>query len=323
MVANLLSKKAKRLAAKKAPVSEESIIDAPVVEETTIDQQDSDEDDEAIVEATIDNDSSDQEDQEEEEDEVENQIVSKERILKNNEPALLRLTEKLKLKNLPWIETMEVTSTKAVEIPEDDNQDENMVRELAFYQQALEAARIARDKFRELDVPFSRPNDYYAEMLKSDEHMAKVRQRLLDEAARNKASEDAKRQRNLKKFGKKVQVQKQMDRQKEKSQTLDKIKLLKRKRKDGNNESLTLDNDFDVALEQGGVDNKRQKQDGKSGGGKPTKRQIKDTKYGFGGKRGKHHKSNTAESSGDMGGYSKKAGAQGGGAKRGGKAGRR
>lgn len=69
---------------------------------------------------------------------------------------------------------MEVTSTKAVEIKDDEHQDENMARELAFYQQALEAARIARDKFRELDVPFSRPDDYYAEMLKSDEHMAKV-----------------------------------------------------------------------------------------------------------------------------------------------------
>lgn len=72
---------------------------------------------------------------------------------------------------------MQVTSTKAVEISQDENQDENMVRELAFYQQALEAARIARDKFRELDIPFSRPDDYYAEMLKSDEHMAKVRKK--------------------------------------------------------------------------------------------------------------------------------------------------
>jgi rRNA-processing protein EBP2 len=87
-------------------------------------------------------------------------------------------------------------------------------------------------------------------------------------------------------------------------------------RKDG--ETLTLDNDFDVALE--GADTKRPKKDDKSAG-KPTKRQIKDTKYGFGGKRGKHHKSNTAESSSDVGGYRKKGGS--GGAKRGGKGGRK
>ncbi|KAI8342059.1 eukaryotic rRNA processing [Chlamydoabsidia padenii] len=308
MVANLLSKKAKRLAKKAA--KEEPVIEPTVVEqeEQIIDQQSSNEDDDeapSLVEEESDAASSDVEDE---------QVVREQHIPKNDEAALLRLTETLKLKNLPWIETMEVTSSKAIEIKEDEHQDENMVRELAFYQQALEAARIARDKFKELGVPFTRPDDYYAEMLKSDEHMAKVRQRLLDEAARNKASEEAKRQRNLKKFGKKVQIQKQLDRQKEKAQTLDKIKLLKRKRKDGSNETLTLDNDFDVALE--GADTKRPKKDGKTAG-KPTKRQIKDTKYGFGGKRGKHHKSNTAESSADVGGYRKKGGA--GGAKRGGR----
>lgn len=52
------------------------------------------------------------------------------------------------------------------------------------------------------------------------------------------------------------------------------------------------------------ADNKRQKTDKKSN--KPTKRDIKNAKYGFGGKRGKYHKSNTAESSADIGGYNKK-----------------
>jgi hypothetical protein len=50
----------------------------------------------------------------------------------------------------------------------------------------------------------------------------------LDESAQVKASEDAKRQRQLKKFGKKVQMEKQADRRKEKNDMLDKIKLLKR-----------------------------------------------------------------------------------------------
>jgi rRNA-processing protein EBP2 len=50
----------------------------------------------------------------------------------------------------------------------------------------------------------------------------------LDQEASIKASEDAKRQRQLKKFGKKVQVEKQLERQKQKSETLEKIKLLKK-----------------------------------------------------------------------------------------------
>ncbi|KAI8092567.1 putative rRNA-processing protein ebp2 [Halteromyces radiatus] len=312
MVANLLSKKAKRLAARKALKEEKvSTKEELTLDQDTVDQETntSDEDEEPILE-----DSQNTDQESEDEDDIKEQ---EQYIPKNDEDALRRLTDKLRLKDLPWIETMQVTSTKPIEIKQDDNQDQDMARELAFYQQALEAARIARDKFKELDVPFSRPDDYYAEMLKSDEHMAKIRQRLLDEAARNKASEEAKRQRLLKKFGKKVQVQKQLDRQKEKAQTLDKIKLLKRKRADGNNESLTLDNDFDVALEN--ADNKRQKKDDNKKG-KPTKRQIKDKKYGFGGKRGKYHKSNTAESSADIGGPRKRSGA---GGKRGGKGGRR
>ena len=48
-------------------------------------------------------------------------------------------------------------------------------------------------------VPFSRPDDFFAEMIKSDEHMAKVRQRLLDEAASMQAAERARKQRDLKK----------------------------------------------------------------------------------------------------------------------------
>lgn len=85
---------------------------------------------------------------------------------------MIRLTDKIKLKKLPWIETMSVTSSKPIEIP--DIQDD-MARELAFYQQALEGATIGRTKVLEAGVPFSRPDDYFAEMVKSDEHMAKVK----------------------------------------------------------------------------------------------------------------------------------------------------
>jgi rRNA-processing protein EBP2 len=54
---------------------------------------------------------------------------------------------------------------------------------------------------------------------------------LLDESAAVKASEDAKRQRDLKKFGKKVQIEKLQERQKKKSEEMEKIKMLKRSEK--------------------------------------------------------------------------------------------
>jgi rRNA-processing protein EBP2 len=50
----------------------------------------------------------------------------------------------------------------------------------------------------------------------------------VEEEANKKASEAAKRQRDLKKFGKQVQVSKIQEREKQKGQVLEKIKALKR-----------------------------------------------------------------------------------------------
>lgn len=175
-----------------------------------------------------DEDDEDEEDSGDEDDEqdTDNKETRKpERVKANDKDKMLRILEEFKLKKLPWIETMSVTSSEPISV-EDPNDD--MKRELAFYQQALEAAKIGREKVLEAGVPFTRPDDYFAEMIKSDEHMAKIRTRLMNEAARVKASEDAKKQRHNKKFGKKLQLEKERERQKQKAETLEKIKQLKR-----------------------------------------------------------------------------------------------
>lgn len=77
-------------------------------------------------------------------------------------------------------------------------------------------------------VPLSRPTDYFAEMVKSDEHMGKIKSKIVDEVANKKAAADARKQRDLKKFGKQVQVAKLQERDKAKRETLEKINLLKR-----------------------------------------------------------------------------------------------
>jgi uncharacterized membrane protein len=41
--------------------------------------------------------------------------------------------------------------------------------------QALDAAEQAYGRFTKEKIPFRRPNDYFAEMVKSDKHMANVR----------------------------------------------------------------------------------------------------------------------------------------------------
>lgn len=58
--------------------------------------------------------------------------------------------------------------------------------------------------------------------------MAKIKAKLVEEAASKKASAEARKQRDLKKFGKQVQVAKLQERDKERKQTMEKIKVLKR-----------------------------------------------------------------------------------------------
>ncbi|KAL1922463.1 uncharacterized protein VTP21DRAFT_10002 [Calcarisporiella thermophila] len=240
-----------------------------------------------------------------EDDLEEGDIVTTQRITINNKQAMLRILEGFKL-DLPWIETLSLTTEEPVAIADVHN---DLERELAFYQQGLNSALEGRKRIIAAGVPFSRPDDYFAEMVKSDEHMEKVRQRLLNESASIKASEDARKQRELKKFGKKVQMDKLQERQKKKAEELEKIKALKRKRKDG--ESGFGDDDlFDIELdddEDAGARKKQKQSDRRGGDKKNMKRARRDAKYGFGGKK-RHAKSNTAESSGDVSGFSNKGG---------------
>lgn len=65
-------------------------------------------------------------------------------------------------------------------------------------------------------------------MVKSDAHMERIRQRLLDESASIKKSEDKRKEREGKKFGKQVQIEKLKERERSKKDMEDRLKGLKR-----------------------------------------------------------------------------------------------
>ncbi|EFW99738.1 rRNA processing protein [Grosmannia clavigera kw1407] len=191
---------------------------------------------------------------------------------------------------------------------------DDVARELQLYRQSRDAAVAARRLLRVEGVPFSRPADYFAEMVKDDEHMQQVRARLVEAASAQKASAEARRQRDLKKFGKQVQVAKMQERAKAKKDTLEKIKTLKRKRSE-NGATNTHEADlFDVAVDteigakrgaSSAPGSLKRGRDGGRSGGPPqpnAKRQKKNEKYGFGGKK-RHGKSGDAQSSGDLSGF--------------------
>lgn len=288
-----------------ASESESDIEDDDEEEDDDDDEEEEDDDEE---EEEDDEEDAEEEDEEEEEDvplsdvdiDSDADVVPHTKTTINNKAALRDALARIEL---PWskhlfVEHQSIVSAEKTETSIKDIYDDTE-RELAFYKQSLDAAKQAKTTLLKLKVPFSRPMDYFAEMVKTDEHMDKLKGKLLEEAANKKASEEAKRQRLLKKFGKQVQVATLQERAKQKRETLDKIKSLKRKR----GTDLSNDDDFQVALEEATSENQRDNKRAKPNG----KRLAKNAKFGHGGKK-RGSRKNDATSSADVSSFSTKKG---------------
>ncbi|CUS24694.1 LAQU0S18e02146g1_1 [Lachancea quebecensis] len=222
-------------------------------------------------------------------------VVPFQKVTVNNSNAIKHALERVQLSwnKHSFQEHQSITSEGNTDETIKDIYDDTQ-RELAFYKQSLDAVLQARQKLKTLKVPFKRPLDYFAEMVKSDEHMDKLKSKLVSEASDRKAREDARKQRQLKKFGKQVQVATLQSRQKEKRETLEKIKSLKKKRKHNEIDDSAFDVGIEEAATEKGYDN-RQKPNGK--------RLAKDAKYGKGGMK-RFKRKNDAQSSSDITGFS-------------------
>ncbi|KAH6686156.1 eukaryotic rRNA processing protein EBP2-domain-containing protein [Plectosphaerella plurivora] len=265
-------------------------------------EEDEDEEDEDVP-------LSDLEDEEDRED-----VVPHTKLTINNKAALLASLERIRIEtgsSVPFATHQSLSSSKPTADAIPDISDD-LQRELALLSQSLEAARKGRALLIKEKVPFSRPSDYFAEMVKDDGQMEKVRSKLVEEATAKKAAAEARKLRDLKKFGKQVQIAKLQERQKAKRETLEKIKTLKKK--NGTNDVGATEGDlFDVAVDEelkgysakgkGGS----RSGPGRGGDGPNAKRQKKNEKYGFGGKK-RHGKSGDAMSSGDVSGFNNRRG---------------
>lgn len=163
-------------------------------------------------------------------------------------------------------------------------------REAAFTQQALQAAAAARKRICKAKLTFSRPAGYFSEMLKTQEHMTKIHKKMDDQRTKDKQADEARKQRHLKKFGKKIQVEKRLEREKQKADDLGKIAELRKKRR----AVAQHEDDFDVQVDDEAEEPKHRKT--QSWKREPSKRQTsKNDKFGFGGKK-RGAKRNTSES---------------------------
>ncbi|KAL0840690.1 hypothetical protein ABMA28_015883 [Loxostege sticticalis] len=234
----------------------------------------------------------------------------------NNVADLKTKLKEFKLK-LPWIETLDLVTSVAPMAPDvalqiqetaqrrknikennrglkeyDPSQDpvlNEFKRENLIHRQAQAAVVEGIKKLKELNIPTRRPDDYFAEMAKTDEHMQKVRKNLMAKQAAQARTEKVRQLRDQKKIAKRVQIDAKLKQAAEKKQMLEQLKRVRK--------GKSADLDF---LD----DNK-----GKNNKGKPSlsnraakKRASKDKKFGFGGKK-KGSKLNTRESSSQMDGF--------------------
>lgn len=223
-------------------------------------------------------------------------------------------------KDLDWLERLDVTTAPVLDktmtqngveaAPNSEiNAEDDFQREMCFYRQAQAAVLFALPRLQKLKIPTKRPDDYFAEMAKTDQHMQKIRHKLQAKQQAIEKSEKAKQLRALRKYGKKVQVEVLQKRQKEKSNMMNQIKKYQK----GLSDKLDfLEGDQPQKKPAAGAPAKGKK-------GPSAKRKYKDQKFGFGGRK-KGSKMNTKESFNDVSSFRTNV-AHGKGARRPGKKG--
>jgi len=193
--------------------------------------------------------------------------------------------------DLPWVETFALTTDEGSQVKDVHD---DLERETTFYQHALWASNEAHSRFDKFKIPYKRPIDYFAEMVKSDEHMEKMKGTLLTEKKRVEHIEERKKQKDIKKYSKQVQVAQNQEKQKKKKSDMTAVTKWRKSREKG-----SAPEEFPVELleEESKVVSKKRKATSQSRG--TTNKQIKDKKYGFGGRK-RGAKGNTAETASDM-----------------------
>nr|ALS04376.1 putative rRNA-processing protein ebp2-like protein [Acartia pacifica] len=234
------------------------------------------------------------------------------REFKNNTALLEQKLSEL-TKKMPWIERLDMinepapvapelafkeeehsrlrqkllANTKSSKSIEEDAVHNDFKREMMFYRQAQSAVIEGISRLHSQNIPTKRPEDYFAQMVKTDLHMQKIREKLLTKQQEQERTEKIRKLRELKKYGKKVQVEVQQNRAKEKRQLMDNVKKFRKGKLD----------DLDFLEKNGnkpGSDSNRKTLN--------DRRKFKNDKFGFGGKK-RGLKKNTKESADNVSDY--------------------
>lgn len=253
--------------------------------------------------------------------------LEQEKVVVNDVPGLMAKLKEMEQK-LDWIERLDMVNDLAPIAPElmlqleqHEQKRANMFagnaklkyvapdkdpvlndfkREMLFHRQAQAAVVDGIKRLHTLGKKTKRPDDYFAEMAKTDEHMQKVRKHLMDKQEGQAKAEKVKQIREQRKMGKKMQQQARVKKEMEKKETLDQLKKFRK----GKLSNL----DFLDGKKNGGGG-------GQKGGAKKAlseNRAQRNNKFGFGGRK-KGSKRNDSKSSMGLERKFKKPGGAGGG----------
>ncbi|KAI6223011.1 hypothetical protein M3Y99_01473800 [Aphelenchoides fujianensis] len=206
---------------------------------------------------------------------------------------------------IPWSGTLDVAFDEELRLDtntDDFKRDSTMqVARFVSYDQALSAVRKAIPLLEKEGIPVFRPDDYFAEMSKTDAHMQKasdyggecsrVRQRLLDIQKDKERSESAKRQRDERKFAAQTKIAAVEQKQQTKRKLMEAVKQHRK----GMKSQLETMLDNAAEFNDHGVDDGEEFAGRK--GRKPAKmsRNARNKKFGYGGQK-KRSKRNDKES---------------------------
>ena len=181
---------------------------------------------------------------------------------------------------MEWIETLDLYGPT---LAEDLKPDQSIELEKKMYEAALISAKEGYRRLSALKVPASRRSDYFAEMLKGDKQMTKIRAQLVTAQQRIEAVEARKKKQAQRKFSKQMKAAKIEKRKQEKINE----KLAKDNIKKESSKKLTSKDDSAVSKRGHGSirkgDSKKPK-GGKQGKGSKFGKSMKfgKAKGGFG-----------------------------------------
>lgn len=161
-------------------------------------------------------------------------INNEESILERLKEVELSFYNRLESKKLikkqgrvPFTEHMTIVSPESVVIPEELAVQDDIKREVAFYNVCRGNVMKGMQFLIQSKVPISRPDDFFAEMFKSDDHMGKVKSRLLKQSVKIKTFEEKKLRAENKKFHRAIKDHKMKEKHSVKRDNMEAINKLK------------------------------------------------------------------------------------------------